>query len=90
MNDTSLDTRGKVVNTMMIDTSNLNDVNNNNNAEKINQLVKRSLPEGYQDYGSVQSDESDRDDVLQAYNKEHSTSYTSTDTSVVVEYVKQK
>lgn len=89
MNDTSSDTRGKVVNTMMVDTSDLNDVNNNNE-EKVNRLVERSLPAGYQDYGSVQSDESDRDDVLQAYNKEHSMSYTSTDTSVVVEYVKQK
>ena len=73
----------------MIDSSNLNDVNNNIE-EKVNQLVGQSLPADYQDYGSVQSDESDRDDVLQAYNKEHSTSYTSTDTSVVVEYVKQK
>lgn len=89
MNDTDSSTRGQVVNTMMADTSNLNDVNNNNE-EKINQLVGQSLPAGYQDYGSVQSYESDRDDVLQAYNKEHSTTYTSTDTSVVVEYVKQK
>lgn len=89
MNDTSSDTRGKVVNTKAIDLSDLNDVNNNNE-EKVNRLVELSLPAGYQDYGSVQSDESDRDDVLQAYNKEHSMSYTSTDTSVVVEYVKQK
>ena len=89
MNDTSSDTRGKVVNTKAIDLSDLNDVNNNN-TEKVNLLVGQSLPTGYQDYGSVQSDETDRDDVLQAYNKEHSTSYTSTDTSVVVEYVKQK
>lgn len=89
MNGSDSDTRGQVVNTMMVDTSNLTDVNSNN-AEKINRLVEQSLPAGYQDYGSVQSDESDRDDVLQAYNKEHSTSYTSADTSVVVEYVKQK
>lgn len=73
----------------MVDTSDLNDVNNNNE-EKINRLVEQSLPTGYQDYGSVQSDETDRDDVLQAYNKEHSTTYTSADTSVVVEYLKQK
>lgn len=89
MNDTSSDTRGQVVDTKAIDLSDLNDVNNNNE-EKVNRLVEQSLPTGYQDYGSVQSDETDRDDVLQAYNKEHSTSYTSTDTSVVVEYVKQK
>ena len=89
MNDTSSDTRGKVVNTKAIDLSDLNDVNNNN-AEKVDLLVEQSLPAGYQDYGSVRSDETDRDDVLQAYNKEHSTSYTSTDTSVLVEYVKQK
>lgn len=89
MNDSDSSLRGQVVNTLMIDSSNLNDVNNNNE-EKVNRLVEQSLPSGYQDYGSVQSDESDRDDVLQAYNKEHSTSYTSTDTSVVVEYVKQK
>lgn len=74
---------------MMIDSSNLNDVNNNIE-EKINRLVKQNLPAGYQDYGSVRSDESDRDDVLQAYNKEHSMSYTSADTSVVIEYIKQK
>lgn len=73
----------------MVDLIDLNDVNNNNE-EKVNRLVGQSLPAGYQDYGSVQSYESDRDDVLQAYNKEHSTSYTSADTSVVVEYVKQK
>lgn len=89
MNDSDSSLRGQVVNTLMIDSSNLNDVNNNNE-EKVNRLVEQSLPAGYQDYGSVQSDESDRDDVLQAYNKEHSTSYTSTDTSVIVEYVKQK
>lgn len=89
MNDTSSDTRGQVVNTKAIDLSNLNDVNSNNE-EKINRLVEQSLPVGYQDYGSVQSSEADRDDVLQVYNKEHSTSYTSADTSVVVEYVKQK
>lgn len=74
---------------MMVDTSDLNAVNNNNE-EKINRLVEQSLPVGYQDYGPVQSSETDKDDVLQAYNKEHSTSYTSTDTSVVVEYIKQK